>query len=214
MSSPLNGLFPSPVTLLAAIRGQEEEARLGRPVDPHDIVRRNADAGKRFGSKAVESSSIAADKLGARRLRGSRDRSPSAALTLTRGRMTSPCQPTARAIDRDDQLAVEHQTQRPLPVAAGPPRKAPTPCSATQRQLDRARDTSHGSDNRRGTASGRIKLIGDAVEDQRGPRRDRHAVQQLERLLHLERRHHRGDCRRSRHLAREICVPRQRSGQL
>ena len=55
----------------------------------------------------------------------------------------------------------------------------------------------------------RIELVRDAVEDQRRARRDRQAVQQLEGLLNLERRHHRGDRRRRRHLAREDLVARQ-----
>ena len=40
----------------------------------------------------------------------------------------------------------------------------------------------------------------------RGPGRDRQAVDQLEGLLHLERRHHRGDRRRRGHLALEDLV--------
>ena len=54
-----------------------------------------------------------------------------------------------------------------------------------------------------------VKLVADAVVDQGRAGRDRHVVQQLERLLHLEGRHHRRDRGRGGHLARQDLVTLQ-----
>ena len=54
---------PGPIAI-AAVGGQEEEARPGRPVDPHDIVRRECRRGKAVRSASGESSSTALTNSG------------------------------------------------------------------------------------------------------------------------------------------------------
>ena len=81
--------------------------------------------------------------------------------------------------------------------------------AAAQRQLDRLGIGFVAQTVFAERQPGRIKLIGHSVEDQGRPRRDRHAVQQLECLLNLQGRHHRGDRRSRRHLARRDLLARE-----
>ena len=46
---------------IATVGGQQEEPRIGRAVDPHDIVRRNPDAAKRLAGQGEESSTALAN---------------------------------------------------------------------------------------------------------------------------------------------------------
>ena len=91
--SPARRARPRPV------RGQEEESGTRRPVDPHDIVRRECRRGKASGPASGESSSTALIELGPA---GSRQfgQTASAAATLIRGRITSLTPAAPRALDR------------------------------------------------------------------------------------------------------------------
>ena len=57
---------------------------------------------------------------------------------------------------------------------------------------------------------GGVELVCDTVVDVSRPGGHRHAVQQLERFLNLERRHHGSDGRGGRHLSRKNLVAREK----
>ena len=109
---------PHPVVRNPRSAARRKKPDSAAPSILHNIVRGNADAGKRFGSqgrifldcahKLGAAGSLHCGQIASRRL----DPERAAASSLATPR-------TPRAINRDDQLAVEHQAKRPVQMRPG-----------------------------------------------------------------------------------------------
>ena len=124
ISSPLTGLIPHPELRSPRSDGQEEEARIRPGRRPARYRKAECRRGKRLVGQR-RTFVDAADELGTARLAAVRADGLGRLDLDARPHDLDP-PPAPRAVDRDDQLAVQDQAEAARPVAIGPRRRART----------------------------------------------------------------------------------------